>query len=159
VLSVMAGVAAPTAKVLFRVAEDDGSANVETLWAYELGENRYKLDSSPFYAYGVSWGDTVLAPHDEAEGLPTFRSVLSKSGNRTVRISFDPPVATGNESDAVLQGLVALGCDFEGANPRYVALNIPPVVDLRTVVRYLIEHEANWEHADPTYEEFHADDA
>jgi hypothetical protein len=27
----------PTAKVLFRVPEGDGSYNVETLWAYDLG--------------------------------------------------------------------------------------------------------------------------
>jgi len=26
----------PTAKVLFRVPEEDGSANVETLWAFDL---------------------------------------------------------------------------------------------------------------------------
>ena len=155
----MSDVTEPTAKVLFRVVAGDGSANVETLWAYDLGENRYKIDNSPFYAYGVSWGDTVLAPHSAAEGFPTFHSVLSKSGNRTIRIIFDPPVATGNASDQMLQGPVGLGCDFEGANPRYVVLNIPPVVDLRAVVGYLIEQQATWEHADPTYEEFHADDA
>lgn len=109
-LRVMAKVAAPTAKVLFRVAESNGSANVETLWAHDLGSDRYKLDNSPFYAYVVSADDTVFAPHDDAEGLPTFRSVVAKPGNRTVRIVFDPPVVSGNESDGVLQGLVALGC-------------------------------------------------
>lgn len=155
----MAGVAAPTARVLFRVAETDGSTNVETLWAYGLGGDRYRLDNSPFYAYGVSAEDIVFAPHDDGEGFPTFRSVVSKSGNRTVRVAFDPPVATGNESDRVLQGLVALGCDFEGANPRYVVVNVPPSVELRDVVRYLVEREATWEHADPTYDQFHANDA
>lgn len=82
----MANAVAPTAKVLFRVAEVDGSANVEPLWAYDLGGDRFKLDNSPFYAYGVSTDDTVLAPYDDAEGFPTYRSVVSKSGNRTVRI-------------------------------------------------------------------------
>jgi hypothetical protein len=138
----MATVAEPTAKVLFRVTEDDGSAIVETLWAYELGKDRYKLDNSPFYAYGVSWGDTVLAPLDESEGLPTFRSVLEKSGNRTVRIIFDPPVVSGDASDLVLKELLDLGCDFEGAKSRRIAVNVPPVVDLQAVVRYLIEREA-----------------
>ena len=152
-------VASPTAKVLFRVAESDGSANVETLWAFDLGADRYKLDNSPFYAYGVSWGDTVSAPHDEAEGRPTFRSVLSKSGHRTVRVIFDPPVASGNKSDAVLQGLVRLGCEYEGANPGYIVVSIPPNVELGSVVQYLIEHEANWEHADPTYEQYNTNDA
>jgi Domain of unknown function (DUF4265) len=155
----MTSVAAPNAKVLFRVTEPDGSANVETLWAYDLGGDRYRLDNSPFYAYGVSAEDTVLAPRDDVEGIPTFRSVVSKSGNRTVRIIFDPPVASGNESDSVLQGLIALGCDFEGANPRYVVVNVPPRVDLVAVVSYLVGREANWEHADPTYDEFHANDA
>lgn len=36
----------PTAKVLFRVPDDDGGANVETLWAVPLGEDRYQLASS-----------------------------------------------------------------------------------------------------------------
>src|SRR5262245_8524065 len=124
----MSGVTAPTAKVLFRVTEPDGSANVETLWAYDLGEDRYKLDNSPFYAYGVSCGDTVLAPYDEIERRPTFRSVISKSGYRTVRVIFDPPVESGNESDSVLQGLVQLGCEYEGANPRYIVVSIPSII-------------------------------
>lgn len=149
----------PTAKVLFRVVGEDGAAKVETLWAFDLGADRYKLDNSPFYAYGVSWGDTVFAPRGEHEGRPTFHSVLSKSGNRTVRVIFDPPVERGNESDDVLQGLIRLGCDYEGANPRYIVVNVPPSVDLSGVVQYLVEREANWEHADPTCEQYHADDA
>lgn len=46
--------AQPNAKVLFRVANEDGSTEVETLWATGLGDDRYKLDNSPFYAYSVS---------------------------------------------------------------------------------------------------------
>ena len=79
-----------TAKVLFRVEEEDGSENVETLWAFDLGEDRYRLDNSPFYAYSVSPGDTVNAPVDPDEGRPTFSRVLEKSGNRTVRVILDP---------------------------------------------------------------------
>ncbi|RYE02048.1 MAG: DUF4265 domain-containing protein [Sphingobacteriales bacterium] len=51
----------PNSKVLFRVPEDDGTAQVETLWATALGDDQYKLDSSPFYAYSVSWEDIVRA--------------------------------------------------------------------------------------------------
>ena len=116
----------------------------------------YQLDNCPFYAYGVSWRDIVLAPHDDTEGFPTFRSIVSKSGNRTVRVIFQQPIAPGNESDAMLQSLAGLGCDFERATGKYVAVNIPPRADLRAVVDYLIERELKWEHADPTYEEFHA---
>jgi hypothetical protein len=141
----------PNAKVLFRVPNEDGSAEVETLWATHLGADNYKLDNSPFYAYGVSWEDVVSAPFNSQEGHPTFQRVVSKSGNRTVRVIVETPIETGNESDQLLQGLVALGCDYEGANGKYISVNIPPRVELDVVRTYLIEHHATWEHADPTY--------
>lgn len=142
----------PTAKVLFRVASTDGDATVETLWAIPLGNDRYKLDNSPFYAYGVSWQDIIFAPYDKQEGFPTFQYVVEASGNRTVRVFFDPPVVPGNSSDRVLQGLVTLGCSYEGANRKYISVNIPPAVEMHQVRSYLIEQEAQWEHADPTYD-------
>jgi hypothetical protein len=141
----------PTAKVVFRVAEEDGSANVETLWSFDLGENRYRLDNSPFYAYSVSVGDVVFAPVDPVDGRPTFKSVLEKSGNRTVRVILDPPLATRNSSDAVVQVLVALGCSYEGANPGYLCIVIPQEADLAAVCERLTKREIQWEHADPEY--------
>jgi hypothetical protein len=143
----------PNAKVLFRVPEDDGSAHVETLWATSLGGDQYKLDNSPFYAYSVSWEDIVYAPFDPSEERPTFQRVVKKSGNRTVRVIFDPPIEDGNSSDTVLQGLVVLGCSYEGANRGYMSINIPPEVELQQVREYLIANQAQWEHADPTYSE------
>ncbi|MBD8873128.1 DUF4265 domain-containing protein [Rhodanobacter sp. DHB23] len=142
----------PTAKVLFRVPDEEGGATVETLWATPVGNDQYKLDNSPFYAYGVSWEDTVFAPFDTQEGMATFQSVVARSGNRTIRIIFDPPISSGNASDLVLQNLVALGCSYEGANRSYISLNIPSSVDLRRVHSYLIEVDAQWEQADPTYD-------
>jgi len=149
----------PTAKVLFRVPDDEGGATVETLWAVPLGDDRYILDNSPFYAYGVSWQDTVFAPLDMQESLPTFQSVVAKSGNRTVRVIFDPPVSPGNASDQVLQGLVSLGCSYEGADPGYMSVNIPPIVELQDVRSHLVHHDAQWEHADPTYESLFPNEA
>ena len=142
----------PDAKVLFRVPNDDGTSVVETLWATSLGEDRYKLDNSPFYAYGVSWEDVVFAPFSEEEKFPTFQSIAEKSGNRTVRVSFDLPVEEGNSSDEMLKGLMALGCDYEGVNRKYISVNVPPDVSLDAVRNYLIQRDATWEHADPTYE-------
>jgi hypothetical protein len=145
----------PTAKVLFRVPEDDGSYNVETLWAYDLGNDRYRLDNSPFYAYSVSVGDVVLAPVDPEEGRPTFQEVLEKSGNRTVRVILDPPLATGNISDDLVQELLSLGCHYEGANPGYLCIIIPPDSDLSLVCERLTERDIQWEHADPDYSELY----
>lgn len=148
----------PTAKVLFRVPEEGGAVNVETLWAYELGADQYMLDNLPFYAYSVSLQDVVYAPHDPDEGRPTFKRVISKSGNRTVRISFDLPVEIGNPSQDVIDLLLAIGCGYEGANRKYVVVNIPPGVDLTSVCNVLVQRNLNWEHADPTYVELHRGD-
>ena len=100
---------APNSKVLFRVLNEDGSAEVETIWATHLDGDRYKLDNSPFYAYGVSWEDVVLAPFSEQEGIAVFERVVVKSGNRTVRIAFDIAAEDGDASAKVLDGIVALG--------------------------------------------------
>jgi hypothetical protein len=143
----------PKAKVLFRVPNDDGTAEVETLWAYDLGGDQYKIANCPFFAYGVSLHDVVHAPFDAGEGFPTFQRVLTKSGNRTIRVIFDPPVEAGNSSDKVLDGLRVLGCDFERANATCVVVNIPPVVDLDAVKSYLLAQDADWENADPSGDE------
>ena len=147
----MSSAAKSNAKVLFRVPNEDGSAEVETLWATNLGGDNYRLDNSPFWAYGVSWEDVVFAPFSNEEGFPTFQSVVTKAGNRTVRVIFNPPIADGNESDRVLQGLVSLGCSYEGMNPKYVSVNIPSSVALDAVRSYLVGKEAKWEYGDPTY--------
>jgi hypothetical protein len=78
---------------------------------------------------------------------------VKKSGNRTVRVVFDPPVQEGNESDQVLRGLVNLGCSYEGANRGYLSINISPAVDLIAVRPYLVAKRSQWEHADLTYAE------
>lgn len=155
----MNSTAAPTAKVLFRIPEEDGTASVETLWAHDLGSDQYRLDNLPFYAYSVSLQDVVYAPYDPNEGRPTFERVISKSGNRTIRISFDAPVESDSASQQILDLLVALGCGYEGASKKYVAINIPPDVDLSSVCNLLVQHDINWEHADPTYDEIYSDDA
>ena len=149
----------PDSKVLFRVPQDDGSSRVETLWATALGNDEYKLENSPFYAYSVSWKDIVFAPVDPAEGRPTFVRIVKKSGHRTIRIKFDPPVQYGNESDRVLQGLVSLGCSYEGANRGYMSIDIPKSVQLEQVRQYLIDRGAQWEHVDPSYEQLFPNEA
>lgn len=143
----------PTAKVIFRVPDGEDSANVERLWAFDLGNDHYKLDNSPFFAYSVSSDDIVYAPFDRHEGFPTFQRVVSKSGNRTIRLILDPAVEGGNESDVLLQDLIHFGCSYEGMNRRYLSITIPQGVDLSAIRTYLIQRNATWEHADPSYEE------
>src|SRR5215471_9708262 len=111
-------------KVLLRDGE-----NVETLWAERVGPDLYRLDNSPFWAYGVSWLDVVEA-HPDAGGQLVMSRVATKAGHRTVRVFFDSGVDRSPEAKAVLGGVVALGASYEGMNPRYLAIDVPPGVDL-----------------------------
>ena len=130
------------------------AGRVETLWADPLGGDRYRLDNLPFWAYGVSVHDVIEARPDDS-GRPAFVRVVEKSGNRTVRVVLKPPADRAPESQAVLDGLRALGCGYEGMNPGYLAVNVPPAVDLGAVAAYLTASGQQWEYVDPTYEQLH----
>jgi hypothetical protein len=134
---------------LVKVAFRDDESNVETLWAFDLGGNRYRLDNTPWYQYGVSFKDVIEALPEE-DGMRFFTRVVEKSGFRTVRVRDDTKVP-----EALLQALTGNGCAYEGANPGFIAIDIPPEVGLEKVVEILVRAEAEWEHADPTYEQLH----
>lgn len=148
----------PNAKILFSTEYDDDSADVETLWAYDLGNDRYRIDNLPYFAYGVSWNDVVYAPFNADEQRAAYVKVLEKSGNRTIRIIFEEPIDENAESMALLDRLTKIGCDFENANGILVVINIPATVDLFEAAELIENTGVTWEYADPTYEEIFGDD-
>jgi hypothetical protein len=125
---------------------------VETLWARRLGPDLYELDNTPWFTYGVSWHDVVEARPQDRDGFPEFVRVVHKSGYRTIRLILDPPADRAPESQAILDRLRELWCSYEGANPHFIGVAIPPSVDLMSVRQFLITTEQKWEHADPPYE-------
>jgi hypothetical protein len=129
--------------------------NVETLWATSLGMSRYRLENSPFFAYSVSWLDVIEAEPIAKGEIPAFVRVVEKSGNRTIRIIFKPPVNESQESQLVLDKLVEMGCSYEGANSAFIAINIPPSVNLAAVCDYVTSTGREWEHGDPSYDELY----
>ena len=131
-----------------KVAFTDEHGDVETLWAFDLGDGRYKLDSTPWYQYGVSYQDVVSA--SSRDGQLHFERVLAKSGYRTLRVRSDERVP-----QTLLDSLVALGCTYEGANPTFIAIDVPPNVELTTAVDSLMASGIEWEHADPTHEQIY----
>ena len=132
--------------------------NVETVWAQPVGPDQYRLDNSPFWAYGVSWRDVVEA-HPDEDGMLAFVRIVEKSGHRTLRLILKPPADKAPESQAVLDGIVALGATYEGMNPGYLAIDIPPEIALERVTEFLVASGQQWEHADPTYSDLYPDDS
>jgi hypothetical protein len=147
----------PSAKVALHGPDGE----VETLWAFDLGGGRYRLDNLPWYTYRVSLGDVIEAAPDAGGQLHMVR-VVTKSGNRTLRLFFagaDLHADWPAEIREAMDRLVVAGCSYEGANRRYQAVNVPPEVDLETVTRFLTDAEVRWEYADPTYEDIHGEGA
>jgi hypothetical protein len=140
---------------MVKVELRDYDNDVETLWATPLGRHRYRLENSPFFAYGVSWLDVIEARPPARGQIPAFLRVVTKSGHRTIRIIFKPPVDRSRKSRAVLESLVEMGCSFEGANPGFIAVDIPPQVDFFAVCEYVTSTGREWEHGDPRYVDLH----
>jgi hypothetical protein len=140
---------------MVKVELRDHYDNVETLWATPLGRNRYRLENSPFFAYSVSFLDVIEARLPSTGGFPVLRRVIEKSGHRTIRITFKLPVDKSRKSKSILKKLEKMGCSYEGANPAFIAVNVPAEVDLSAVCDYVMTTGLEWEHADPTYEELY----
>ena len=140
-------------KVLFRSLSFDGEESAETLWVEKVGSDLYRVENLPFFAYGVSLHDVVLAPLDPKTGVATFERVTSKSGNRTLRLIFRKPIAADGKSKKRLHELVELGCDYELANQTYAALNVPGSIDVTQVEKLVSKITGQWERADPPIED------
>lgn len=136
-------------KNLVKIAFRDDDGDVETLWAARMGPNTYRLDNVPFFQYGVSWSDVIEAIA-EGEGFPLFTRVLEKSGHRTMRALLEEP---RDEEDPFFAHLLELGCTLERATPRFIAIDVPPGVDIQAVARHLAVSGVDWEPADPSWED------
>jgi len=141
------------AKVLIRSQSFDGEESAETVWADKVGSDLYRIQNLPFFAYGISLHDTVLAPIDPSSGQATFERIVSKSGNRTLRLILRKPITSDSKSRKRLQELVEIGCDYELANSTYAVLNIPAAVDVSCVERLVGKITGQWERADPATED------
>jgi hypothetical protein len=127
----------------------------DLIWAEALGSGRYRVETSPFFAYGISRDDVVQAADGAGQGDPLrLDAVVEKCGHRTLRVALD---ASGELAapglQALLQRLIDLGCTHELLRPRLVAIDLAPEVDLAAVTELLQarvqEGVLAWEWADP----------
>jgi hypothetical protein len=131
---------------LVKVAIDlrDDVYGVETLWAAPLGDGRYQLRNVPFLAYGFSEDDVVNAA-DNGDRL-MVADVAERSGHSTYRIFLRQP--TDEAAFAPLwKPLADLGCTYERANTRLIAIDVPPNADVYAVYEVLEQGEQakTWE--------------
>jgi hypothetical protein len=142
--------------VKVRMSDSDGFT--ETAWAQRRspGEDVFRLDNAPFYAYRVSADDFVEGSLS-SEGMYDFVRVVERSGNRTVRLMFGDEKADTPFGEEVLSAILALGCSFEGKFNKLMSITVPPSVSLDAVATYLTSTGLQWEYADPKYEDLFDD--
>jgi hypothetical protein len=99
----------------------------EGLWASPLGEGRYRIVNTPWFAQTLATGDVVNAV--EYEGARWVMQKAHWSGHLTVRVAHSDPAA-------VLDAFADLGVGGESAAPAYriAALDIPPGADLHAII-------------------------
>ncbi len=51
----------------------------ESMWAEPLGNDLYKIENVPFYAYGLNYQDTVRATPESEDQIPEIRELVKKS--------------------------------------------------------------------------------
>jgi len=83
---------------------------------------------------------------------------LEKSGNKLVRVIFDNPANQEGPGKWYLEKLIETACSYEGANQKYICIDIPKDVDLFKVCNYVTDNNIQWEHAAPSYEELYLDE-
>jgi hypothetical protein len=126
----------------------------EWVWAEPLGTGRYRIESTPFFAYGLSCGDVVRAEPSAPGEPPEVSELERKAGVRTLRLALADPWSLGTpQVTRFLDGFVKMGCRCEELPPKLVALSIPEDVDVSPVVERLQGPYRDglliWEWADP----------
>ena len=115
-------------KVCFRLDKADWHDHAtETLWAEPVDGKRYRLKNVPFYAYGVSYDDTVTAA--ETDDGRVVQAVSERSGHSTYRIFVSNAETLQRFSDCWAP-LERLGCTLERATERLFAVDVPREVDI-----------------------------
>lgn len=126
-------------KVQFSTEQQDGwpPSSYESLWAEPVAPNLYRLLNIPYYLYGVSYGDVVeVMPSAPEEKIYWVHRVAEHSGHSTYRIFL-----SDTTDDAVFERwwsqLANLGCEYERANDRLIAIDMAPNVDVTAAYRIL----------------------
>lgn len=120
-------------KVAFPLdAEHSSGFERERLWATPQPDGTYRIENSPFHAYGVSYCDSVYA--DLESGDLVFAKVARRGGHSTYRVRLPRHKEHGYFLEIWSQ-LAQLGCTYEGTDDerRLYSIDLPPTVDVQKV--------------------------
>jgi hypothetical protein len=127
-------------KVTFILQPSDWhSHKTETLNAIHLGNDKYKLCNSPFYAYKYSFEDIIIAKKDEL-GRLLVKEKVKTGGHVTYRI-YILKETDRKTAENWLKNLKEKGCSIERASQHLISVNVPPEADIHEVYKLLEDGE------------------
>ena len=131
-------------KIVFNLPGMAAPLTTESLWAERIGANLYRLRNVPFYLYGVSEQDIVRA--EETDGQLLVSAIVDRGGHSTYRI-FLPEQTSEEQFSGDWVPLHELGCTYERATRRLIAVDVPPHADVYAVYEALElgEKDRRWE--------------
>lgn len=97
----------------------------ESMWARSLGDDLFEVRNVPFYAYGLNFLDVVRAVEPSPDNKAAALELGKASGHQTLRVSFTDALPEP-ERPELLRRLNEHHASFEGANPRYFAIDVEP---------------------------------
>jgi hypothetical protein len=134
---------------LVKIQFHDPDVGYENLWAAPIKEKHFRIESIPFFVYGVSLGDIVTAMPDN-EGRLQFGEVVKPSGHKTLRARSGDLLKNEVHRNEVIAHLRKLGSDVEALRSRLLAIDVPPNVSLEAVTDFLTnEAKVSWEYGNP----------
>lgn len=124
-------------KIAFDLTGTGWKIPVETVWAEQKGENKYKLLNSPFCAYGYSFDDIVSVSDKNGQlfvdgvvyrGHSTYRIFLSEKTTPEVFKKYWDPIQ-------------AMGTTYEQGTKSLYAVDVSSGADVGGVYQFLEEGE------------------
>lgn len=97
----------------------------ESFWATPLGNDLFRLENVPFYAYGLNFHDIVKAKSESDEIIPEILEVVESSGHKTFRIYFEKSINRIKQEE-ILESLKNLTISYECANDIFFSLDMQP---------------------------------
>ncbi len=128
-------------KILYVIpdGEEDAGAG-EGLWAYSLGNQLYELQNIPVFAEHLNVEDIVRC-EEPSDSIPIIRELVKPSGNRTLRVIFQPDTPDDICVD-IMRELSQKDIIPEKSAHKHFMFNVPSTSDYLWVRDYLRKKDA-----------------
>lgn len=121
-------------KVSFDVDEPEPGTR-EIMWGVRTSDDSVRIENVPLLAFGFSYRDVVEVSAVDSQLRSTGR-VIVRGGHSTYRLMAERDV--GDPVFGERRGQAAeLGCRYERATARFLAVDVPPSADIQEVYAVL----------------------